>query len=437
LDGDSWLGLVLLVGALVLLIFAAAAEAGALSLGWGRVRLMAGRGAVRSSFAHASSRADAHSERETLLGSLALARSLAVVAASALAFFIVSRAAGSTWAAVGIAVAGSLGLLALAEAVARALVHQSPERWGARLSPLIRVFRLVFGLPARGLVVSGRALLRRRGAQGHLEEAGNEDESLLSLVEMGQANGGIEEEERAMIRGIIKLVGTAAREIMVPRIDIVAVDTEDTVEDVTALVMERGFSRIPLYEGTIDNVVGVLYAKDFLRYLSRGAHPPSLKDIARPPIFIPESKKVDELLSEMRASRVHMAIVVDEYGGTAGLVTIEDLLEEIVGEIEDEYDRSEVTVERLGPDEAILDARVSIDDLNEIFGLAIEGEDFDTVGGFVYHLLGRVPTSGDEVSADGLHLRVLNVMGRRIKKVRITRRPASAEQASHNSNESS
>jgi CBS domain containing-hemolysin-like protein len=254
---------------------------------------------------------------------------------------------------------------------------------------------------------------------------------------MGQANGGIEAEERAMIRGIIKLVGTAAREIMVPRIDVVAVDTEDTVDEVISLVMERGYSRIPLYEGTIDNVVGVLYAKDFLRYLSRGAHPPSLKDIARPPFFIPESKKVDELLSEMRASRVHMAIVVDEYGGTAGLVTIEDLLEEIVGEIEDEYDRSEVTVERLGPDEAILDARVSIDDLNEIFGLAVEGEDFDTVGGFVYHLLGRVPTPGDEVSTNGLRLRVLNVLGRRIKKVRIVREPASPEQAASDSQEHS
>jgi CBS domain containing-hemolysin-like protein len=437
LDSHSWLALVLLAGALVLLIFAAAAEAGAVSLGWGHVRLTPGRGAARSSVAHAPTRADAHRERETLLGSLALARSLAVVAASALAFFVVSRATGSTWAAVAIAVAGSLGLLALAEAVARSLVHQSPEHWGARLSPLIRAFRLVFGLPARALVVSGRVLLRRRGAHGHLEEASSEDDSLLTLVEMGQANGGIEAEERAMIRGIIKLVGTAAREIMVPRIDIVAVDTEDTVDDVMALVMERGYSRIPLYEDTIDNVVGVLYAKDFLRYLSRGAHPPSLKDVARPPFFIPESKKVDELLSEMRASRVHMAIVVDEYGGTAGLVTIEDLLEEIVGEIEDEYDRSEVTIERLGPDEAILDARVSIDDLNELFGLAVEGEDFDTVGGFVYHLLGRVPTPGDEVSTDGLRLRVLNVLGRRIKKVRIVREPVSPEQAASDPHERS
>jgi CBS domain containing-hemolysin-like protein len=434
LDGHSWLGLVLLLGALVLLVSVAAADAG-ISLTEARLHVLAGRGGARAQLPHAWAQADARRERETILGSLALARSLAVVAASALAFFLVSRVIGSTWGAVGIAVAGSLALLALLEAAVRSLVNQSPERWGRRLSPLIRVFRLIFGLPALALVRSGHALLRPLPVEGRAEEAAEEESSLLDLMEMEGANGGIEAEERAMIRGIIKLVETAVREIMVPRIDIVAVDTDATVDEVMELIMERGYSRIPLYEGTIDNVVGVLYAKDFLRYLTRGAHPPSLKDIARPPYFIPESKKVDELLADMRLNHVHMAIVVDEYGGTAGLVTIEDLLEEIVGEIEDEYDRTEVTVERIGPDEAILDARVSIDDLNEILGLAIEGEDFDTVGGFVYHLLGRVPIPGDEVSADGLRLRVLSVLGRRIKKVRVVREPPSPEPAAGESHE--
>ena len=434
MDGHSWLGLILLLGALALLVSVAAADAG-ISLTQARLHLLAGKGGTRAQIPHAWAQADARRERETILGSLALARSLAVVAASALAFFLVSRLIGSTWGAVGIAVAGSLALLALLEAAVRSLVNQHPERWGRRLSPLIRVFRLIFGLPALALVRSGHALLRPRPVEGRAEEAPEGDDSIFHLMEMEEANGGIEAEERAMIRGIIKLVETAAREIMVPRIDIVAVDTDATVEEVMALIMEHGYSRIPLYEGTIDNVVGVLYAKDFLRYLARGAHPPSLKDIARPPYFIPESKKVDELLAEMRLNRVHMAIVVDEYGGTAGLVTIEDLLEEIVGEIEDEYDRTEATVERISPDEAIVDARVSIDDLNEILGLAIEGEDFDTVGGFVYHLLGRVPIPGDEVSADGLRLRVLSVLGRRIKKVRVVREPPSPESAADESHE--
>ena len=420
MDGHSWLGLVLLLGALGLLVSAAAAEAGVISLSLARVRLMGDRGVPGAGSLPTSAQ-----EREHLLGSLALARNLALVATSALVFFVVSRATGSTWGAVAIAVAGSLGLLALLEASVRSLISESPEKWGSRLAPLTRAFRLIFGPPARALALPGRVLMRLRGTDSPREEAAEEDDSVLRLVEMGEANGGIEAEERAMIRGIIKLVGTTAREIMVPRIDVVAVGTDATVEEVMALVMERGYSRIPLYEGTIDNVVGALYAKDFLRYLARGAHPTSLKDISRPPYFIPESKKVDELLAEMRLNRVHMAIVVDEYGGTAGLVTIEDLLEEIVGEIEDEYDRSEVTVEQISPDEAILDARVGIDDLNEIFDLAIEGEDFDTVGGFVYHLLGRVPIPGDEVCDDSLHLRVLSVIGRRIKKVRVLREPPS------------
>ena len=420
MDGHSWLGLILLLGALVLLVSAAAAEAGVISLSLARVRLIGDRGVPGAGSLPTSAQ-----EREALLGSLALARSLALVATSALVFFVVSRATGSTWGSVAIAVAGSLGLLALLEAVARSLVSESPERWGLRLAPLTRALRLVFGPPARVLALPGRVLMRLRGTDGQREEAAEEDDSLLRLVEMGEANGGIEAEERAMIRGIIKLVDTTAREIMVPRIDVVAVDVDATAEEVMALVVERGYSRIPLYDGTIDNVVGALYAKDFLRYLARGAHPTSLKDISRPPYFIPESKKVDELLAEMRLNRVHMAIVVDEYGGTAGLVTIEDLLEEIVGEIEDEYDRSEVTVERISVDEAILDARVGIDDLNEIFDLAIEGEDFDTVGGFVYHLLGRVPVPGDEVCDDSLRLRVLSVIGRRIKKLRVLREPPS------------
>ncbi len=283
MDGHSWLGLVLLLGALVLLVFVAAAEAG-VSLNQARLHFTTGKSVPRVQPGHASPQVDAYRERETLLGSLALAHSLAVVAASALAFFVISRVTGSTWAAVGIAVAGSLAVLALLEVAVRSLVHRNPERWVVRLTPLIRAFRLVFGLPALALVRSGHAVLRSRPVEGHREAAAEDDESLLDLMEMEEANGGIEEEERAMIRGIIKLVGTATREIMVPRIDIVAVDTDTTMQEVINIIRERGFSRIPLYEGTIDNVVGVLYAKDFLRYSSpwlsparpQGHRPPAL-----------------------------------------------------------------------------------------------------------------------------------------------------------------
>jgi CBS domain containing-hemolysin-like protein len=253
-------------------------------------------------------------------------------------------------------------------------------------------------------------------------DAEEEDqEELLRLVEMEESNGAIEKEERQMIRGIIKLVETTAREIMVPRIDIAAVESNASMADVVRVVVDRGFSRIPLYEETVDDIVGVIYAKDVLQCLAESRSPESLKALARPPYFIPETKKVDELLTELRQNKIHIAIVVDEYGGTAGLVTTEDILEEIVGEIEDEYDVVESVIERLSEHEAVLDARVGIEALNEMFDLDLPTVDYDTVGGIIFTELGRVPVAGDEIQVDGIRLHVLSVIGRRIKKVRVTK----------------
>jgi CBS domain containing-hemolysin-like protein len=189
------------------------------------------------------------------------------------------------------------------------------------------------------------------------------------------------------------------------------------------LITETGFSRIPLFGESIDHVVGVLYAKDLLAYLRSGELTPTLREIARPAYFVPESKRVDELLSQMRRDQVHLAIAVDEYGGTAGLVTVEDLLEEIVGEIADEYDTDEREVQQVSADEFVVDARLSIDELNELFGSSIANEDFDTVGGLVLSLLGRLARPGDEVIDEEhqLSLRVLSILGRRIKAVRVMR----------------
>jgi CBS domain containing-hemolysin-like protein len=226
-----------------------------------------------------------------------------------------------------------------------------------------------------------------------------------------------------MMRGILAMSEQSVREVMSPRTDIAAVSTDGSIGDVMKLINETGFSRIPLYAESIDHVVGVVYAKDLLAYLRSGELAPSLRAIARPPYFVPETKRVDELLSEMRRDQVHMAIAVDEYGGTAGLVTVEDLIEEIVGEIADEYDTEEREVERVAEDEFVVDARVSIDELNELFGATIASEDFDTVGGLVLSLLGRLASPGDEVVDEehGLSFRVLSILGRRIKAVRVAR----------------
>jgi CBS domain containing-hemolysin-like protein len=419
-NGDIWLGIVLLLVALVVLVVATAAEAGVVFISRARVRAFATRGLPR-----ADALASYMQERHALLGTLAVARDVAVVVGIAVGTFLVLRETGHTWAALAATMAGALLALVVLEALPRLLVAHSPERWGLRLVPAMSALRLVFGVPARLLDLAARSIAPARD-RGEPFEAPEEDEELLRLVELHEGNGGPQNGELAMIRRIANMVDRPAREIMVPRIDMVAVETDATIDDVLRLVLERGYSRIPLFEETTDNIVGIVYAKDILKCLAEGRKPESLREIARPPYFVPEGKHIDELLAELREHKVHMAIVVDEYGGTAGLVTIEDVLEEIVGEIQDEYDREEASIERLTETEAVLDARVSIDALNELFDLEVGGEDFDTVGGFVYHQLGRMPDPGDEVHADGVTLRVLSTLGRRIKKVRVTKGAAPA-----------
>jgi CBS domain containing-hemolysin-like protein len=203
----------------------------------------------------------------------------------------------------------------------------------------------------------------------------------------------------------------------------VAIEADADPREFLRLSAERGLSRIPIFEGNLDSIVGVVYVKDLIRYLALGSELPRLRDIARKPFFVPDSKRVDDLLTDMRKQRVHMAIVVDEYGGTAGLATIEDLLEEIVGEIQDEHDPVEPQVERLSDTEAVFDGRVAIDELNELFHTDIKGEEFDTVGGCVFHLLGRMPAVGDEAATDGVRLKVLAVDGNRIRRVKVTAEP--------------
>jgi CBS domain containing-hemolysin-like protein len=199
------------------------------------------------------------------------------------------------------------------------------------------------------------------------------------------------------------------------------VDVEERIGDVANLVTERGFSRVPVYRENIDDIVGICYAKDLLRALTDGSRERPLSQLLREAFFIPESKRLDELLKEMQSRRIHMAVVVDEYGGTAGLVTIEDLLEEIVGEIEDEYDVARPAMEVISDDEVVLDAGTTTDVLKELFDYDIESDDFDTVGGFVIHQLGRLPMVGDEVNVDGLTLRVLSMAGRRVRRLRVAR----------------
>ena len=406
MDASSWLKFGIAAAAMALVVFVAASEAGLVSISRARARLMAGQGVPGATLLHGYVR-----ERDSLLRALSLARRLGIVVMAVLAYSALAHERGQSWPLLGLTVLVTLVLIAVFEALPRALVVRQPELWGLRLAPFIGAFKLLFGGAARVLDLPVRAVTRADDP---------EEEDLLRLMELEENQGSMEEDERQMIRGVFGLDETTVREIMTPRMDIAAVDTESTPADAVKLIIERGFSRIPLYQENADAIAGIVYAKDLFRYLADGAVPASLKDIARPAYFVPESKRVDDLLTEMRRQRTHMAIVVDEYGGTAGLVTIEDMLEEIVGEIEDEHDQGEEPIVRLSDTEALVEGRVSIDDLNELFHASIDATDFDTVGGCVFHHLGRIPTVGDECEADGLRLAVLSVEGHRVKRVRVT-----------------
>src|SRR5437588_9867313 len=245
------------------------------------------------------------------------------------------------------------------------------------------------------------------------------EEELKMLVSVGEEEGVLEEEEAEMIPGIFEMGDMRVREVMVPRTYLVSIEVNQPVEKAVELVTKHGHTRIPAYEGNLDHIIGVLYAKDLLRAVVRG-EPKTLREIARKPYFTPESNLVQDVLRDLRKNRVHMAIVVDEYGGTAGAVTIEDILEETVGPIQDEYDVGEEDeIQFISPNEVVLDGRVSVDDVNELLKLDIQGEDYDTIGGYVLNQLGAAPKVGATLKLGNAELRVEAVQGTRIKKVRI------------------
>jgi magnesium and cobalt exporter, CNNM family len=250
-------------------------------------------------------------------------------------------------------------------------------------------------------------------------------EELRLIVERGGEQGVLEAEEEQMINAVIELGTRRVHEVMVPRTAMVTLPHDATIGEAVDLIMTEGHSRIPVYEGTVDEIIGIIYAKDLLPFLKTGTpDPPPLRTLLRTPVLVPESMTVDDLLHELQRRKVHIAIVLDEYGGTAGLVTIEDLIEEIVGEIQDEYDVEEPMIERLSEDEVRVDGRAAVDDLSELFDTVVPLEDedeYDTVGGLIYHRIGGVPRPGDQVSLDGLTLTVEKTDGRRVSKVLVVR----------------
>jgi CBS domain containing-hemolysin-like protein len=323
--------------------------------------------------------------------------------------------------------AAALGLLASLVVIDRA-AHLAARRYapvaGALSAPLLRLLRAA---PLGGATATGNGATEKD--EEHEGGAEPTDSTTLVITEEGPAT--LDDRERLMIRSILQLDETTARQVMVPRVNMVAVEADTPLPEVARCMMEHGHSRLPVFRETTDQIVGVVYSRDLLPFLSKTDTYPPLQEIVRPAFFIPESKRLDDLLRELQEKQVQMAIVVDEYGGVEGLVTLEDLLEEIVGEIEDEFSRGqEPRVVPVANGEFIADAEVSLEELSDLFSSPIVSENVDTVGGLLYATLDKMPQVGDQVVYNGLRIEVLALLGRRVRKLKISRsRPEEADVA--------
>lgn len=225
-------------------------------------------------------------------------------------------------------------------------------------------------------------------------------------------------EEKDMIKGIVDLAEKTAKDIMVPRTDVVFINIDMERKEMLDVVTESGYSRFPVYEGTIDNVIGILYSKDILRIIVSGDNL-SIKDLMRKAYFIPKTKKINALFHEFRRKKVHIAVVVDEYGGVSGIICLEDILEEIVGDIQDEFDDDEEDIVKTGPGTYLCDTRIDIDDLNEELGINLPHDDYDTLGGFIFDLFGKIPVKYEKIAYKGMNFIIQEADGSKIKSVKI------------------
>lgn len=313
-------------------------------------------------------------------------------------------------------------VLILAELTPINYAAANPESVATRTAPLIAVTTTLL----RPLIIIftsiANGILRLFGGKPSAKPLVTGEE-VRTIVDIEAERGILEEEEKELIHSIFEFSDTIVREVMVPRIDIIAVDDDTTIAEVISITIAHRFSRLPVYQGSIDHIVGLVHVKDLLRYELRGETNLPITQAMRPVTFIPETKRVSEQLSEFRESKQTLAIVLDEYGGTAGLITVEDLLEEIVGEIYDEYDIEQTSIEWLNPRTLIVDGKVSIYEVSELLDFQLPEGEYDTIGGLLYSRFGDVPVQGERINIDGYEFIVEHLDGHRIAKVRIITPP--------------
>src|SRR5216684_2110836 len=414
-DAEAWLQVTILIVSLFLCATASAAETALTSIS--RIKL---KNLVEAQDKQAIEIERLFADPNKLLSTILIVNSVAVIVASSMSTVLALRFSATLGEVIS-TVLISLVVLIFCEITPKTAAVQNPLRWAR-----------VFVGPVRATAWLLRPVVWSLGAVtnfpkqimgGQIKHRGPfvTEEELRLLVTVGEEEGVLEEEETEMIHSIFEFADTTVREVMIPRIDMVTLESDATVDEAVDLALQGGFSRIPVYEENIDNIIGVLYTKDMLKQLREGHNSLPVRDLVRAAYFVPETNKLDDLLREIRQKRIHMVIVVDEYGSVAGLVTIEDLVEEIVGDIQDEYDREEKLYEPVSEDEYIFDAKISIDEFNDLMNTHLESEDYETLGGFLYAQLDKIPSVGDTITFEGWKFTVLSTRGRRITKVRVKR----------------
>lgn len=413
MNQETFFELVAIAGLVIFSVLTAASETALLSFSRVRLRHLVEQG-KRSALI-----IEKILERpERFFSSVLVGNTLVAMAASSLTTALVIRLLGFGWQWLAIALITIL--LVTGEITAKTICAHDPERAAHVLYPFVTVFMwflrpLVWIFQKVAGLLAGLALGTGREKVSMITE-----DEIKMMISIGEEEGVLAESEEEMLHSVFEFADTTAKEIMVPRTDIVAIDVDSAYEDIMKIIVETGYSRLPVYKDNLDNILGIIHTKDLLAFWEK-RDSIILRDTTREPYFVPDTKKISELLREFQKGHVHMAIVVDEYGGTEGLVTLEDCLEEIVGEIQDEYDIEAQKVEYFPDGYYLVDARISVKDLNDELGqnLLPEEKEFDSLGGFIMATLGRIPVENDQVTYKDYTFTVTRMHRRRVSKVRI------------------
>ena len=410
----NWLEIVALILLVCAAAFFAAAEAALVGVSRVRARAMVERGIKRARAVVALA-----DDRNRFLTSILVSNTVVLLAADSLATYLAIHL-GIPSPVIVSTIVMTIVLLLFGEIVPKTVAVSDTERWALRLAPAMRWVARVLTPIVQAFQFVTNLLLRPFGIKPHQLYVTEDD--IRAIVNVGAEQNVLEEQEREMIHSVIEFGDTIVREVMTPRPNMVAVSIDDSPRRALDVVIAEGYSKLPVYQESKDDIVGVVHDRELLISLANGTLSSTpLRLLMRPVTHVPENKKIAELLREMQRDKFSMAIVVDEYGGTAGLVTMEDLLEELVGEIRDEHDEDEMDpIRAIGDNEAIVDSGVNIEDLNAKLGTHLPHEEFETIGGFTVGLFGRLPSEGEEIDADEhTRLKVERMRGRRIMSVRV------------------